>query len=266
MTAAPLDGALVSPAIDGQWPRPEPARTLEQERLHRKQRLAGAYRIFGQLGYGEGLAGHITARDPELTDHFWVNRFGVDFRRISVSSLLLVNAEGEIVEGRPPLNTAAFAIHSEVHTARPEVVAAAHTHSRYGKALSVLGEPLYPITQDACAFHQEHSIFDDFTGVVLSTNEGRRIASALGPGKLVILANHGLLTVGTTVESAAYWFIAAERAAQVQLVAQAAGKLRLLDDVTAKRTARQVGGETLARWGFEAYYQHIVKEQPDLLD
>ncbi|ONH27152.1 class II aldolase/adducin family protein [Pseudofrankia asymbiotica] len=266
MTAVPLRATSAAPAIAGPWPRAEPERTLEQERLHRKQRLAGAYRIFGQLGYGEGIAGHITARDPELTDHFWVNRFGVDFRRVTVSNLLLVDSGGEIVEGQPPLNKAAFAIHSEVHAARPDVVAAAHTHSLYGKALSTLGEPLYPITQDACAFYQDHAIFDDYTGVVLSTDEGRRIAEALGRGKLAILANHGLLTVGTTVESAAYWFITAERAAQTQLIAQAGGRPRPLDDVTAERTARQIGGETLARWGFEALYQIVVEEQPDLLD
>jgi ribulose-5-phosphate 4-epimerase/fuculose-1-phosphate aldolase len=266
MTTLSPESDLAAPATGGDWPGPATTRTLEEERLHRKQRLAGAYRIFGQLGFGEGIAGHITARDPELTDHFWVNRFGVDFRQINVSSLLLVNHAGEIVEGQQPLNQAAFAIHSRVHAARPDVVAAAHTHSLYGKALSAIGEPLYPITQDACAFFGSHAIFDDFTGVVVSTDEGDRIAAALGLGKLAILANHGLLTVGTSVESAAYWFIHAERAAQAQLIAAAAGKLRVLDDATAALTAEQVGSELGARWAFEALYQVIVDEQPDLLN
>lgn len=265
-TSSELDVPTVAPAVPGAWPRPEPQRAVEQERLHRKQRLAGAYRIFARLGLHEGIAGHITARDPERTDHFWVNRFGIDFSRISVSNLLLVNAVGEIVEGQPPLNTAAFAIHSRIHEARPDVVAAAHTHSLYGKALSAIGEPLHPISQDACAFYEDHVIFDDFTGVVLSTDEGDRIAAALGDRKLALLANHGLLSVGTSVESAAYWYIAAERAAKAQLTAAAAGTLRLIDHATAKLTAGQVGGETDGRWSFEALYQVVVEEEPDLLD
>ncbi|GAA2735005.1 class II aldolase/adducin family protein [Actinocorallia aurantiaca] len=240
-------------------------RTVEQERLHRRQRLAGAYRIFARLGLHEGLAGHITARDPERPGHFWVNRFGVDFSRITVSNLLLVDADGEIVEGRGPLNTAAFAIHSRIHQARPDVVAAAHSHSVYGKALSAVGEPLHPVNQDACAFYEDHVIFDDYAGVVLSTDEGDRIAAALGRCKLALLANHGLLSVGRSVESAAYWYIAAERAAKTQLIAAAAGKLKHIDHDTARLTAGQVGGEALARRSFEALYQIVLEEEPDFL-
>ena len=84
--------------------------TIEAEREHRKQRLAGALRIFGRLGFSEGVAGHITARDPELTDHFWVNPFGMNFRHVRVSDLILVDHEGEVVHGRRPVNRAAFII------------------------------------------------------------------------------------------------------------------------------------------------------------
>src|ERR1700730_523758 len=112
--------------------------TLEAERRHRKERLAGALRIFGKLGFSEGVAGHITARDPELLDHFWVNPFGMHFGHIRVSDLLLVNDHGDVVQGSRPVNPAAFAIHSQVHAARPDVVAAAHAHSLNGKAWSSL--------------------------------------------------------------------------------------------------------------------------------
>ncbi len=257
--------AGVSPAEGGEWPRPVPVRTVEQERLHRKQKLAAAYRIFAKLGLAEGLAGHITARDPELTDHFWVNRAGLDFSRITVSNLLLVNAKGEIVAGRPPLNTAAFAIHSQIHAARPDVVGAAHTHSPYGRALSALAVPLHPISQDACAFYQQHVIFDEYNGVVLSEEEGRKIATALGPHKLAILRNHGLLTVGASVESAAARYIAAERAARTQLIAAAAGPLHILDHETASFTAGQGRSDDSDRWAFDALYEIIIEEQPDLL-
>ena len=80
--------------------------TVEEERRHRKQRLAAAFRLFGHFGFDEGVAGHITARDPEHPDHFWVNPLGMNFKQIRVKDLLLVNHEGEVVEGTWPLNTA----------------------------------------------------------------------------------------------------------------------------------------------------------------
>ena len=101
--------------------------SIDAERRHRKERLAGALRIFGKLGFSEGVAGHITARDPELLDHFWVNPFGMNFRHIRVSDLILVNHEGQVVEGKRPVNRAAFVIHAAVHAARPDVIAAAPT-------------------------------------------------------------------------------------------------------------------------------------------
>src|SRR6266568_2597835 len=163
--------------------------TVEEDRLHRKQRLAAAFRLFGKFGFDEGIAGHITARDPELRDHFWVNPFGMNFSHIRVSDLILVNDQGEVVEGNAIVNRAAFAIHSRVHAARPDVVAAAHAHSLYGKSWSALGRLLDPITQDACVFYNDHSIFGDYTGVVLDLEEGRRIGTALGNCKAVILRN-----------------------------------------------------------------------------
>ena len=106
---------------------------------------------------------------------------------ISVSDLLLVNHHGEVVEGNDIVNRAAFAIHSQIHAARPDVISAAHCHSMHGKAWSSLGRTLDPITQDACAFYDDHVVFDDYTGVVLDTEEGKRIAHALGGAKAAIL-------------------------------------------------------------------------------
>src|SRR5437764_1291771 len=117
-----------------------------QERTYRKQRLAAAFRLFSRFGFDEGVAGHITARDPERPDHFWVNPFGMHFSHIRVSDLILVNHKGEVVDGNMPVNAAAFAIHSQVHAARPDCVAAAHAHSLYGKSWSSLGKLLDPLT------------------------------------------------------------------------------------------------------------------------
>ncbi len=238
----------------------------EDERRHRKQRLAAAFRLFGHFGFDEGVAGHITARDPALTDHFWVNPFGMSFRQIRVGDLILVNHLGEVVEGTWPVNRAAFCIHSAIHHARPDVVAAAHSHSVYGKILSTLGVELLPLTQDACAFYDDHAVFADYTGVVLDTEEGRRIAEALGPHKAVILQNHGLLTVGRTVDEAAWWFITLERSCQVQLMAMAAGGYRPIGDKMAQMTSEQVGNDKMGWRSFQPLYEWIVSAQPELLD
>jgi ribulose-5-phosphate 4-epimerase/fuculose-1-phosphate aldolase len=240
--------------------------TVEEERLHRKQRMAAAFRLFAKFGFDEGVAGHITARDPEKTDHFWVNPFGLDFSQIRVSDLVLVNHKGEVVEGDAPVNGAAFAIHSQVHAARPDCVAAAHAHSMHGKAWSALGRLLDPITQDACAFYDDHGLFDDFTGVVLDLDEGKRIAASLGYRKAVILRNHGLLTVGKTVDEAAWWFITMDRSCQAQLLAEAAGEVTHIRPEHALTTRSQVGSNMAGWFQFQPLYARITKEQPDLLE
>jgi ribulose-5-phosphate 4-epimerase/fuculose-1-phosphate aldolase len=246
-------------------PSPPTFASFAEERLHLKQRLAAAFRLFSRFGYDEGVAGHITARDPEHHDRFWVNPFGVHFGLIRVSDLVCIDHRGEVLEGERGVNQAAFAIHSQVHAARPDVVAAAHSHSLHGKAWSTLGRLLDPITQDACSFHGDHALFDDYTGVVLDTEEGKRIAHALGHRKAVILRNHGLLTVGHTVDEAAWWFIAMDRCCHAQLLAEAAGTPVLIEPDSADLTARQVGTPHIGWFNFQGLYDLIVRDQPDLL-
>ncbi|MEO7556569.1 MAG: class II aldolase/adducin family protein [Acidimicrobiales bacterium] len=237
------------------------------ERRHRKQRLAAAFRLFGAYGFDEGVAGHITARDPERLDHFWVNPFGMNFKQIRVKDLLLVNHDGEVVEGDWPVNAAAFAIHSQIHAARPDVVAAAHAHSVHGKSWSALRRPLDPLTQDACTFYGDHAVFDDYTGVVLDLEEGKRIAHALGEHKAAILANHGLLTVGGSVDEAAWWFITMERSCQAQLLVEATGRPPvLIDPDMAERTQTQVGSPIAGWLSFQPLYDWITAVQPDLFE
>jgi ribulose-5-phosphate 4-epimerase/fuculose-1-phosphate aldolase len=240
--------------------------SVTDERRHRKERLAAGFRLFSKFGFDEGVAGHITARDPELTDHFWVNPFGMHFGHIRVSDLLLVNDHGEVVEGSYHVNTAAFAIHSQVHAARPDVIAAAHAHSPYGKSWSSLRRPLDPLTQDSCAFYGDHAVFEDYTGVVLDVEEGKRIAHALGDHKAAILSNHGNLTVGHSVDEAVWWFITMERTCQAQLMAEAAGKPISIDAEMAALTQTQVGSHIAGWFSFQPLYDRIVREQPDLLD
>ena len=240
--------------------------SIEEARLHRKQRLAASFRLFGKFGFDEGIAGHITVRDPEHLDQFWVNPFGMNFKHIRVSDLICVDHTGAVVEGDAAVNRAAFAIHSQVHAARPDVIAAAHSHSLHGKAWSSLGRLLDPITQDACAFFEDHALFDDFTGVVLDTEEGKRIGAALGDNKAVILRNHGLLTVGHSVDAAVWSFITMERSCQAQLLAEAAGTPILIEPEMARLTQVQTGSPIACHYSFQPLWDMITREQPDLFE
>ncbi|HEX4493950.1 MAG TPA: class II aldolase/adducin family protein [Acidimicrobiia bacterium] len=240
--------------------------TVEEERLHRKQRLAAGFRLFGRFGFDEGVAGHITARDPEHTDRFWVNPFARNFKHVRVSDLICVDRNGTVVHGDAFVNQAAFAIHSQVHEARPEIVAAAHSHSLHGKAWSSLGRLLDPLTQDACAFFEDHSLFDDYTGVVLDPEEGKRIAHALGENKAVILRNHGLLTTGYSVDEAVWSFITMERTCQAQLLAEAAGTPIKIADEMARTTHDQTGSPVACYFSFQPLWDWITREEPDLFD
>ncbi|MBB3102711.1 class II aldolase/adducin family protein [Azomonas macrocytogenes] len=255
-----------NPAKPNRWSVPASAHTPAEERLYRKQRLAAAFRIFARHGYDYGGAGHITVRDPEHSDRFWVNPHGVYFGHIRVSDLILVNHEGDIVEGDGYLNQAAFAIHSELHKARPDVIAAAHTHSTYGKAWSTLGRLLDPLTQDSCAFYESHSLFAEFNGVVLDASEGKKIAKALGPrNKALILQNHGFLTVGASVEAAVWRYLAFDNAAQAQLLAEAAGTPRRIEHEVARRT-EILGNEAFETLSFLPQWDRIIREEPDFLE
>jgi ribulose-5-phosphate 4-epimerase/fuculose-1-phosphate aldolase len=241
--------------------------SFEEERQHRKQRLAGALRIFGRFGFSEGVAGHITARDPERLDHFWVNPFGMSFRHVRVSDLLLVNHQGEVVEGNRPVNPAAFAIHSAIHAARPDVIGAAHAHSIYGKAWSALGRPLDPITQDACVFFEDHTVCEEGGGaIVLEEAAAKALAAALGPHKATIHRNHGLFTVGHSVDEAAWWFITMERSCQAQLLAEAAGTPLLIDPEGARYTRDRTASPLAGWFSFKPLWDEIVRSDPDLFD
>jgi ribulose-5-phosphate 4-epimerase/fuculose-1-phosphate aldolase len=243
-----------------------PAHTdVADERRHRKERLAGALRIFGRLGYEDGVSGHITARDPEFDDCYWVNPFGLPFRHITVDDLVLADGEGQVLEGRHHVNQAAFTVHAEVHRARPELVAVAHCHSTYGRALAALGELLEPITQEACAFYEDHALLDEYTGVSVDAEEGRRIAAALGARKALVLRNRGLLTVGDSVDAAAWWFIALERCCQVQLVARAAGRPVLIDRRQAVATRDRTGGDLVAWINYQSLWQDVTRSEPEFL-
>ena len=261
-----IDGVELTPKQVASIGRPTYA-TLEEERKARKVGLAAALRVFGRLGFGEGVAGHITARDPEFTDHFWVNPFAMSFRQISVSDLILVNHDGDVVYGSRPVNRAAFVLHAAVHKARPDINAAAHAHSVYGKSWSSLGRLLDPITQDSCAFYNDHVLIDDVGGkVVFEIEDGIRFADCFGNYKAAIHQNHGLFTTGATVDAAAYAFITMERTCQAQLMAEAAGKPKLIPHEWAEYTRNNTAHQAAMWLNFQPLWDDIVQSDPDLFN
>lgn len=197
-----------------------------EERQWAKEHMAGAFRIFARKGFTEGSAGHISIRDPIDLDTFWINPLALHFALIKASDLVHVDEEGNVLPdgNQAAINNAGFSIHSALHKARRDVNAACHTHSVYGKSFSALGRPLDMINQDVCTFYKSHAVYDDFGGVAFESAEGKAIAKAIGNGKGAILRNHGLITVGETVDEAAYLFCLMEKSCECNLLALSALK------------------------------------------
>ena len=148
----------------------------------------------------------------------------------------------------------------------PDLNAAAHSHSMYGKTFSTMGRLLEPITQDSCAFYENHVLFDDFTGVVLDTSEGDRIAEALGDKKAAILKNHGLLTTGTTVDEAAWGFLSMDRCCQSQLMAENVGQMQRIPDQVAELTKNQVGSPIGMWMSYQPIYDLMLEKDDSFLN
>ncbi|MCB1843894.1 MAG: class II aldolase/adducin family protein [Halioglobus sp.] len=240
---------------------------VEAERLHRKQRLAAGLRTMGRLHLAEGVAGHVTVRDPEFPDRFWVNPFGHNFKLMTVSDLICVDHSGKVVIGDRPVNAAAFAIHSELHKARPDVMAAAHSHSMYGRTFSTLGKPLKMISQDATMFYNDVALCDAGSGaVVVDTDVSRQMGEALGQKKALIHQNHGLITTGGSVDAAVWWFIALERVCQSQLLAESAGSPVEIPEQLCIDGHKTQGSDLAGWFQFQPFWDELVAREPEFLN
>jgi ribulose-5-phosphate 4-epimerase/fuculose-1-phosphate aldolase len=252
------------------FPGPPKFEDKYEEREYLKGRLALAFRIFGKLGFDEGVAGHITLRDPVNPHNFWVNPFGLAFSLIKKSDLILVDHDGKVIDGGPNrlLNTAAYMIHAAIHKARPDVNCAAHSHSIYGRAFCSLGRPIDIITQDSCAFYNDLAVYNSFKGVVLAKEEGENIARAIGNKKACLLQNHGLLTCGGTIEAAIFWFTSLEKCCHAQMMADAAcagrgGATIKIDDEDAAFTYKSVGTPRAGWFSALPAFDLMAKESGD---
>ncbi|CEL04214.1 Putative Ribulose-5-phosphate 4-epimerase [Aspergillus calidoustus] len=267
------DVHCISPKDTSNPLRPPTFRTIDLTRTHQKQHLAASFRVLARQGFDEGTAGHISLRDPENPSHFWINPLAKHFSQIRVSDLVLVSEDGIILPGgaQSPINAPAFAIHSAIHRARPDLNAACHAHSVYGKAFSCFGRPIEMLYQDALRFYNDLAVYPRYGGTVLTAEEGERIATALGPKcRSVILQNHGMITCGKTVDEATFLFIALDRCCHAQLLANAAVcpgfEKRVIDDEMAKVGYKRSGNSSKMWLAFQPYYGQVVKEEPDLME
>ncbi len=231
--------------------------SADELRLHRQRQTALSYRLFGAFGWGSLGDGHITARDPERTDCFWLLRYGVAFREARVSDLVLVGPDGTVVEGEGPINMTAYYIHGPIHEARPEAVCVAHTHTPYATSWAANVRPFRMICQEATAFFREQAIFEGEDVQVTDAHTGKHIAAALEEAKLIFLRNHGPVTVGRSVEEAIGWFLLAERVAEVHIKAPEA---QPISDDAAWEAAAEIAHPTNA---LSTYRYAIMSYIPD---
>ena len=217
--------------------RSETPSNFSQQELSIRIELAAAYRLVDFFGWCELIYGHLTAHVPGPEPHFLINPYGLNYDEVTATNLIKIDINGKMVEPSPyAVNEAGFVIHSAVHMMSKEnnrVVM--HTHSRAGMAIAALEEGLLPISMGATAFFEDIA-YHDYEGPSLYLDERERLQESLGDKRVLILRNHGLLTVGRTVAEAFIRLYRLESACQVQLDAGAAGSLRVLDQDLARKS------------------------------
>jgi ribulose-5-phosphate 4-epimerase/fuculose-1-phosphate aldolase len=232
-------GVIVSEATLQESGKPE--YSIEQIRARRKRDCALGYRLFAAQKWGDLGDGHISARDPERTDCFWMLRYGVSYHAATVSDLVLVGPNGDVFEGEGFINIAGYYIHQPVLDARPDLVSAVHVHTGWGTPFSAEARMMEPISQESCIFFEDHALWNDEEVQVQSVEAGRRIAAAMGQNRAIILRNHGLLTGGDSVAEAVGSFVYMERVAEVHM------KARIPKPISAK--AARFAKEDLVKFG-----------------
>jgi len=186
--------------------------------------LAAAYRLVALHGWDDLVATHISARLPGEEEAFLINPFGVLFEEITASSLVKINAKGEILSPTPhPINQAGFVIHSAVHMGRPDAGCVIHLHTVDGVAVSMLEGGLLPLNQTAMLVADQVA-YHEFEGVAFHEEERARLAADLGDKPLMMLRNHGTLAVGGSIAQAFVLMYMMETSCTVQIRAQGTGR------------------------------------------
>jgi L-fuculose-phosphate aldolase len=204
----------------------EMAEDFEAPALPAREALAAACRILAAEGHESGLAGQVTARANGVDappGALWTLEFGHGFDEATPERMVLVDEDLQPLSGGRPNPGVRF--HVWIYRQRPDVQAIVHTHAPYASALAATGKPLKTIHMDSAMLHGTAHL-PEWPGVPVADDEGRIISGALGSARTILLANHGLLAAGSSVEEAAYLAVFFERAARMQLRAMAAGGCR----------------------------------------
>lgn len=205
--------------------------------------LAATYRLVAHHGWADLIFTHISARIPGPEHHFLINPYGMTFDEITASSLVKIDVDGNKVMDSPhPVNPAGFTIHSAIHMAREDAQAVIHVHTADGVAVSCQAHGLLPISQHAMLVHHD-TAYHDYEGVALDHDERPRLVKDFGTKNLLILRNHGTLTVGQTCADAFLRLYNLERACTIQVRALGGGtKVNQPNDGVPEKVAGQVSG------------------------
>jgi ribulose-5-phosphate 4-epimerase/fuculose-1-phosphate aldolase len=215
--------------------------------------LAAAYRLAAQRGWDDIVWTHISASVPGHNNAYLLNRFGLRFNEITASNLVMVNVDGQVIDGtHAPINPSGFAIHGCVHRARPDAVCVLHLHSFWAQAFAASGQDLLPCSQPALRLVGRlgrHA----YEGLAFGPQEQQRLVQALGNLDGVILEQHGILLIGRSVAEAFVLMHLFERAVRIQLTVAAAGSPACVSDTVAKTTYQQWVGNAQAPEGIDEW-------------
>ena len=215
--------------------------TEAETRLRRE--LAAVYRLIAHFKMTDLIYNHISVRLPGPEHRFLLNPFGLLYEEITASNLVIVGLDGQLITDGPwRVNPAGFVIHSAIHEAREDALCVLHTHTKAGCAVAAQEHGLLPLNQMSLEFYNRVG-YHDYEGIALSSAEKRRLVADLGDKPVMILRNHGLLTVGKTPGQAFLRMFYLERACQIQVDAMAGGApLVLPPPEVCEHTARQFAG------------------------
>lgn len=231
--------------------------------------LAAAFRLAVRLDLHEGVCNHFSAMLPSGKNEgsrFLLNRFGLHWSEVTASNLLALDADGNVLDGEGEFEKTAFYIHSRIHLANPRATCVLHTHMPYATALTLL-EPgrLEMVEQNALRFHDDIAYDDTYNGLVVDNAEGDRLARVLGGKRVLFLANHGVIVVGTSVAEAFDGLYYLERAARLQVLARSmGGRIRPVRPEVVSATCKLMGVD-LAKYSeahFSALKRILDREEP----
>ena len=217
---------------------------VSAEEWQARVELAACYRLVAHFKMTDWIYNHISVRVPGSHEHYLINPFGLLYEEISASNLVKVDVEGRLVEDVPlDVNPAAFVIHGAIHHARPDVACVLHTHTRAGVGVAAQKHGLLPISQHAFKVY-DRITYHDFEGIALDADEQRRLVADIGTKDVLILRNHGLLTMGRSVRQAFELMYYLERACEIQIAAQSGGSEIIYPSAeVSRRTCDQFAGD-----------------------